>query len=147
MNVNVSTSISLVDAAIMMAERYPSSCARCHPNACSEANNMIWRIDRGDPHFNKAWTHRLNIPSNFRILEPLIGPWSSTKVNYTDKSYLSALYPFSPAPPYRTAAMSGSFYSGSGISLRYAQTLKTFCTSTSILTKSSPPSSLATMKV
>jgi hypothetical protein len=74
MNVNVSTSISLVDAAIMVAEKYPSSCARCHPNACSEADKMYWRIDQGDPRVNKSWTRRVDsIPSKFRIPESFIG--------------------------------------------------------------------------
>jgi hypothetical protein len=37
------------------------------------------------------------------------GPWSSTKVNCTDKSYLSASYALEPTPPYRIVARSGWF--------------------------------------
>jgi hypothetical protein len=66
--------VSLVDAAIMVAEKYPSRCARCLPNACSEADKMYWRIDQGAPRVNKGWTHRVDsIPSKHRIPESFIG--------------------------------------------------------------------------
>jgi hypothetical protein len=74
MNVSASVSKSLVDVAIMVAEKYPSSCARCHPNACSEADKMYWRIDEGAPRVNKGWTHRVDsIPLKHRIPESFIG--------------------------------------------------------------------------
>jgi hypothetical protein len=73
-NVSVTVAVSLVNAAIMVAEKYQSTCARCHPSACSEADKMYWGIAQGAPRVNKGWTHRVDaIPPKHRIPESFIG--------------------------------------------------------------------------
>jgi hypothetical protein len=100
-NMNISTSIStsLVDAAIMVAKKYPSFCARCHPDACSETDKMYWRIDQGAPRVNKGWTHRVDsIPSKHRIPESFMGDlggfFSNSSNNVKKRQYY---YEYNPS--------------------------------------------------
>lgn len=80
-------------------------------------------INIGSRHRGTACCGKIQVPDerSGKLKHLLVGvshqkyakrPWSSTKVNYTDKSYVSALYTFEPSPPYRIVARSGSFCFG-----------------------------------
>jgi hypothetical protein len=98
--------------------QYPSFHSNLERNFAIRGAIKIWPAHRGT-----ACCGKIQVPdeSSGKLKNLLVGishqkyvkrSWSNTKVNYTDKSYLSAFYAFEPAPPYRIVARSGSFCFG-----------------------------------
>jgi hypothetical protein len=91
--------VSLVDAASMVVEKYPTQCERCRPDACSEADKMYWRFDQASPKIKYARTHMLSsIPFERRLPVQAVQDWEgffSNPNNTLDKR--KYLYEFNPS--------------------------------------------------
>jgi hypothetical protein len=65
---NTSQNLSLAQAGAMVAEAYPSKCARCLSTTCTDADKLYWRFAEAAPKINSARTHMLSsIPPKHRI--------------------------------------------------------------------------------